>query len=308
MKLLIILMQVLNVLACTYIDENILNFGPKTLDIQGYVDTNLGNTILEKFDLLQKIPKFCTKNHTNRVLKSIYLSDTCTKELGVNLFQNYKLEIFSINKNSIRVIKSHTFYNISIISIIMNNCEIERLESEAFSNLRDLEFLDLSYNKIESLNSTSFKNLTGLKSFMINFNQLFRIGKNDLDFLKDATKINSLYFGNNLLGYIENGSFRNLKVFHISLENNSLLSISELAFINSTVDTIFVIHNYIHKVFNYQNSQICDIKNIIFEPGKELKLSKKMKPEEKNSLLWTTALVFVVIFLIVVFLLIFCCH
>lgn len=307
MKLLIISTQFLCVLSCYYLNQSVLDQGAKSITItrdQTFVDV-LKNVIVE-VAYLGEVPKLCTNNDTNYDLKNVFLRNTNTKELGVNLFSNYHLELFALTTSSVPIIRTHTFYNCSIVRIELNNCKIKTLEAEAFSDLRDLLLLNLDNNEIDVLRSNSFRNLLNLKKFMFNYNRLTGIHEHDLDFLKTGTVMEHLSFNNNLLEYLEIGSLGNLNVSYLSLKHNNLLVLFDQIFYNSSIEIVFVQHNFIKEPIDLQYSFFCDVGKIFFEPWKEVE--SKMEPEEINSFTWI-----IVIVIFVILLLIFCfgafwCH
>ena len=165
------------------------------------------------FNLLTpKIEKFYFKNsnfvfHYNRLEKSLYLKNAENEDLNFEFFSSIcgqieELLIFSSKSENIsKLLSSHNFPK--LLSLMISQCEITKIEKklfdelpmleklminnnkdlriideDAFSNLNKLVYLYLNKNRIESLGAWTFSELANLNHLDLSYNQLESIDEN----------------------------------------------------------------------------------------------------------------------------------
>ncbi|XP_047528577.1 chaoptin-like [Vanessa atalanta] len=239
-------------------------------------------------------------------LKSLDLSHNRIKVLHINLFQNNKkIEFIDLSHNHLhhihgllcnmpslsRVFLSHnnilevpidSFFNSSKISIIHldKNC-IHTINSESFSDLENLEELQIDFNylnqvphsilsnnknltklrldnnKFSDLNNNTLVSLINLKDLRINNNELKHIAKN---IFNNSIYLEEIHLNHNKITSIESGTFEkmsNLKF--IALHNNKLIDIDNILPINSQLTLLFLEFN-----------QLSSISHVVLGPQRRL--------------------------------------
>ena len=153
----------------------------------------------------------------------------------------------------------------NLINICFVHCLLLQVEDDAFEGLRNLNYLDLSDNKILSLPSVALSRLPTLRSLQINYN---RIGVLSLDILKAVKGLEQLSLNYNIIREIPAGTFKDLKNLQIlSLYGNQIAEINEDTFmgIDETIEMLDLGLNI-----------ISDIKPISYPNLRNLNLEKNM--------------------------------
>ncbi|KAJ3645028.1 hypothetical protein Zmor_022720 [Zophobas morio] len=124
----------------------------------------------------QFIPRLCCKilNFTHPIEQIIF--DNCaTEELEEDCFSEAIEQItesLTITNNKLTSVKKGTFRNIQLKEIYLHNNRIKILEDDSFSNLSNLEILNLNQNNLQMLNPDAFSELPKLHTLNLVFNQI----------------------------------------------------------------------------------------------------------------------------------------
>lgn len=157
----------------------------------------------------------------------------------------YKEDLFLdqsvISKSTdLRIINSH-FYHIDenmfeyfplLKNLTIIDSQVKSIDSKAFSNLSNLELLDLSFNEISNLNENFSDDLQSLKHLIINDNFIRMMNPNSFS---NLINLKSLKLKNNDLRSVDHQIFAKLSnVELIDISGNPLVVIYENAFDNCT--------------------------------------------------------------------------
>ncbi len=112
---------------------------------------------------------------------------------------------------------------VSLLRLDMFGCKIRRVEDFAFTPLRNLKKLDISYNRIETVTNSTFKGLGSLIELDLTENPLVEI---DTGAFADLHNLRRLCLNGNFLTGIQQEWFQNLQ------------SLRELEFASVYLDTI----------------------------------------------------------------------
>ena len=131
-------------------------------------------------------------------LRTLYMSGNKLdgKRIGESIFYGLnELRTLKLNWNPLRVVKKYTFsfYDVPELGRLeLSHCRIHRLEDGAISQLRELVYLDLSWNELETFTSTSLNGLHSLVTLVISHNKL-----KVLDEMPFFNSLKEVYFDNN---------------------------------------------------------------------------------------------------------------
>ncbi|XP_025828875.1 protein toll [Agrilus planipennis] len=251
-----------------------LDLRANNLELKPTILKNLRNlTLLDLSENhLTHIPDGLFDNLLN--LKFIYLRKNDLTDLQDNLFQPLNdLRLLVLSFNKIQKLNSTTFVhlkniveidltanNISEISentfsenrkltklLIKRNPHLASLPVGLFSNLKELETVDLSENNLEFLPSKLFENDSSIQNIILRRNMLTDIPENIFDGLKSLNKLDLSY---NKIASISAQTFyplTNLK--NLMLQYNSLTNITNDIFSELTMlEEINLEMNAIHTV------------------------------------------------------------
>lgn len=165
-------------------------------------------------------------NGVRTVCKNVYKEDLSSDQLVIS------------KSTDLRIINSH-FGNIdenlfkyfpSLKNLTIMDSEVKTIDKNAFSNLINLELLDLSYNEFSELNENFSEDLMSLKHLILNDNFIRIINSNSFSKL---INLKTLKLKNNDLRSVDRQIFARLpNVEIIDLSGNPLIFINENAFDN----------------------------------------------------------------------------
>lgn len=199
------------------------------ITIDEYITTQLFNTMpnIEELSLCGKLSFFKLENLVN--LKKLTLQGTIDENFNFQLFKSScnQLEELSVCFDNddeeifFKLFDGHHFSNLLILDIgcnikrlnkkllnyfpvlrelSMDECKLEMIEDDAFSNLKQLVRLDLSNNLLETLNNPSFSGLINLEYLNLSNNKIKCID----DFVfSNLKKLRRLNLTNNRLSLLE---------------------------------------------------------------------------------------------------------
>lgn len=287
MKIIIILIIVFCVnpnvcLNCSYVDNKVLEKA-KNIHVKSTLpkleSPPKHNTMI--YSTEQIIPKFCTRHEPILTLKTLSLCETKTEEFGKELFKNYNLYKFICLYNNIKVIRTHTFFNVTLRQIELLYNDIRLIEEGAFEDLKFLKVLDLSNNKIARINSKMFVNLLSLYEFLLSGNLLKIIAFSDLDFLR-GRHTSGIYLDNNTIEVLQSKSMSNLMVTTLSLQQNHLIDIMGDVFQGSCIEVILIGDNNLSSLSQQYLNTICNLTEISFV----LRTNMETLKMEQDAQMW----------------------
>lgn len=158
--------------------ENLVNL--KKLTLQGTIDDNFN------FQLFKSL---C--NQLEEL--SVCFDNDVKEELFFKLFDGHhfsNLLILDIGCNIKRVNKKFLDYFPVLRELSMNECKLEMIDDDAFSNLKQLVRLDLSKNLLQTLNNPSFSGLINLEYLNLSNNKIKCIDDFVFSNLKKLQRLN----------------------------------------------------------------------------------------------------------------------
>lgn len=215
-----------------------LNF--LSLWINGTIDENIITQILDHVQHIKQLfleGKFSHFKLDNLVnLKMLSLVGSLNEDFNYELFKNlcYQLKDLKIYLENIddkiffKLFDGHNFCNLQNFSIkkynmktlkkvfinrfpmlqqlFVANCNIEEIEHDAFSNLKDLYCLDLSENRLKFIEKDTFLNLNKLEILDLSKNELKNV---DADLIGARNDIVEILFEENSFATFNFYWFRN---------------------------------------------------------------------------------------------------
>lgn len=203
------------------------------------------DTLNYSTDLLQitiqnvPIPKLCTNIEIYNNINSYGFVKCGIKELGIHLFNKYKVTEIMMSQNLIKTLYSYTFYKINVNRIVLTSNEIEAIEDNAFISLENLSYLSLQNNKIKILNPKAFNQLIHLNEFYMQNNKLSFLSNNSFHFM-ESNNFKIMHFSTNELTVIEPFCFKDINISMLMLDNNPLNSLNESSFINVYTNILYL--------------------------------------------------------------------
>ena len=198
---------------------------------------NLETAILSD-NYLKNIPKFCEQDSSQRDIK----------EFSCNLKTLY------FDHNKLDTIKQIDFIFLEKLEYMnLDSNYIGSIEDDSFFNLKSLETLILSNNKLNLTNSSQalFNSLTNIKILNLGANLIEIIRMNSF---QDLLKLEVLDLSNNKIYAIEKDSFNGLLNLrdlylngnepHLKIENSSFIQLEDIKTI--FIDE-FILNNSLHK-------------------------------------------------------------
>ena len=225
-----------------YLDVSYNNLSNFNGNYQNMVSIDLS---YNNIDLLQneadflnfypKLKKFILKNGLSRD-SSKYVFNF-NKMLETAVFTGNKLEKFpkfcQIYKSCLRFPCDRSAINLEcklrILYFDSNN--LKSLENSFFSNLYNLEYLNLEDNKIEFTENNVFINLFRLETLILSQNSLKQFENSEI--FNSLVNLKSIYLKNNYFEIIPSNLFHNLlKLKIIDLSKNKIKILKQLSFVN----------------------------------------------------------------------------
>ncbi|KAG8191832.1 hypothetical protein JTE90_022821 [Oedothorax gibbosus] len=163
----------------------------------------------------------------NDMLRKIVLSENFIEKCGDMFHGMQSLVSVDFTQNHLQVIENDDFSSSPLLKdLLLGKNAINRLDSDAFADLRHLQKLNLRQNYIYSLNR-SVRDLPELKELDLSDNNLKKIDVKDMENLQNLKR---LYLAKNELESVQ-GAFRNLRsVTFLQLNNNNLNTLTRSTF------------------------------------------------------------------------------
>lgn len=134
------------------------------------------------------------------------------------------LHKLSLAENNIREVQNGVLRGMRLWELNLSHNLIEKVEAEAFQDLRHLRLLDLSHNSLTALSKRVFADLPFLRVLNLDFNQLVYF---PFDAFSRVPHLRKLTLTSNRLSYLKPGSLVSLRgVNFFSLRNNMLQSVA----------------------------------------------------------------------------------
>jgi len=201
-----------------------------------------------------------SKNQISRLDADLLSSSFQLVELGLrdNFFAELPAGIFRNNPNLMKIylqgnqnlakIERNVFDRLkSLTELDLRNCRLTHssLDSQGFSNLKQLKLLKLGGNRFHRLNADWFSGLHNLERLDLSRNQLSSI---DPDTFADLSKLSTLQLQNNGLIRLQDGVFRGMaNLEKLLLSDNNLLEIQTqvLAPLSKSLKNINLANNHL---------------------------------------------------------------
>ncbi len=198
----------------------------------------LNFSLINSFKNLKKLSMYNTDRFYSFVEHNINITSLVNHKMFLNNLNNLEelliqyAKIYSLNRDNFLV----NFPQLKRLSMCLN--ELETLESYAFSDLENLQELDLSFNSIKQLGNNLFSNLSNLKTLKIFNNKINLIEPYSFKGLKNLSKldlgINEVEISKNAPYFEHLSNLKSLCLNKNSIENlepgvfDSLVSLEEL--------------------------------------------------------------------------------
>jgi len=150
------------------------------------------------------------------------------------LFKNYGLQV----PNGRQLFGSHSLKHLGL-----SGCNISSVSIETFANVRELEWLDLSYNYLSSLDINILSELPNLSHLNLKRNEIIEIKPGTCDKIRF---LEYLYLENNIIEHLEIDVFCGfVKLKYINLEGNNLQYFHPDTFaVLPNLQTLFLSQNF----------------------------------------------------------------
>ncbi|GAB6033139.1 TOLL-like receptor [Chamberlinius hualienensis] len=191
------------------------------------------------------------------------VSDNCDKKCCL-----CRLKTLSLRGNLLKNLTKSSFCQLrSVMHLDLNNCQLERIDFDAFSLLKDLKTISLKSNHLTQLDLRTFVRNLLLNSIELNNNQLseipaighlknmdrFYIVNNRITSLsknefQNWTNVSIMYLSHNGISYIEPGTFNNMKILvDLYLHDNSIETLND-SFSSANITNLFLQSNHIKAI------------------------------------------------------------
>lgn len=149
------------------------------------------------------------------------------------------IEVLYLSGNNIQKINEGDFDRyVRLENLYIDNCKLETVDRIAFKYLRQLSYIDLSYNRVTYIENDLFRNNTKLAEVVLNGNQL---QSHKLSPILISASIQSLKLRNCGIREISSFTFSQLeKLRQLDLSENNILTISDGAFDRNHLDDVCV--------------------------------------------------------------------
>lgn len=157
--------------------------------------------------------------------------------------------------NNFSLIKNKMFSNLSMLaSLLLMDCRISEIESNAFIELENLQNLNLNLNNLREFHPFTFRRLINLKILALKSNFIEKLDKNTFIF---NTNLQHLYLDRNRIKIIEVRTFQSLiNLKELSLSNNLISAIEPKTFEKLTADVELTGNICINKALTKDNRKI----------------------------------------------------
>lgn len=138
---------------------------------------------------------------TNENVTIFNIINQTVRSLPRNLADFFpNLEEITIEKSKLQWLKRKDFKGLESLRKLVVRYNNIVLRHDTFQPIPQLEYLDLSYNKIKFLRTEVFAGLSQLKFLDVSHNRLYRLNS---DVLPANNEIEEIFFNNNVIQYIE---------------------------------------------------------------------------------------------------------
>ncbi|CAD5222310.1 unnamed protein product [Bursaphelenchus xylophilus] len=186
-------------------------------------------------------------NETNMTQLKIW--NSLLNILPSDLFSKVRPKVLSIENSGVSVFRKGVFSNLGprLQSLYIMNNILKSFDKQTFSDLINLEMLDLSGNKLNSIKMDHFGPLSKLQHLHLSNNQIQEIENGAFSLLKNLKVLN---LAGNSITNITKAMFKGLENLEVlQLEKNSLKNIEPDAF--STMKKLRILdlgHNNLNKI------------------------------------------------------------
>lgn len=186
-------------------------------------------------------------------IESVSFSDNHLKSIEKGTFENISINYLDLRNNYLTefdftnlLVNQYSLFNNSIVSVLNSG------DGQNFNTTTTLHLYNNKLTELKSLNLKKFKNLVEL-TVSVNL-----IEELTVDLFLDLKNLSILYLSSNKIRFIENGTFYNLHIDYLYLENNQLI---EFDFNNMIVGFVDLSYNLLTSITIYGKSTYINVSN-----------------------------------------------
>lgn len=175
---------------------------------------------------------------------SINIYETKLKQIQAGTFAGVSPDLLTINlnNNEIEAIDPDAFRDVSQVnSILLSGNKIKKISSKTFFNLSKLTTLQIHENAIAEIEDDAFCVLPQLRELKLNDNKIVRLSKN---LFRDLQSLESLWLSRNAITSIPRNAFQGTpRLSSLSLSGNQIRTIETFAFMGASIKWISLCGN-----------------------------------------------------------------
>ena len=206
-------------------------------------------------------------------LKTLAVSKNLLRSFNArnNFKSNKNMNNLDLSGNQIKRVDALVFNDLDLVSVNLDNNELQFLPPYTFSSQKNLQVLKLNSNQIVSIYSTSFKDLASLRELEISGNKVIFIHP---EAFRDAKQLQKLYLDKNCISMLFAGLFNHLvNLSDLKLDHNDLRGLDYHMFKNmkqlSSLNA--EMNRFNQSVYNFSDAikKSCgQVSNLVLEPWK----------------------------------------
>uniref|UniRef100_A0A6P7FI95 Insulin-like growth factor-binding protein complex acid labile subunit n=1 Tax=Diabrotica virgifera virgifera TaxID=50390 RepID=A0A6P7FI95_DIAVI len=190
--------------------------------------------------------KMSTFDFLNNTLNLLSLSDNGISNIDIGVFKNVEIFILDLSRNHIKSIKKGLFHNLTSYRIELSENEITEIEEDAFADIKDLSYIDVSMNKLKEVKKRMFS--LGLNRVNLEDNLITKIDNdvlNGLSLSDIQIKNNPIAAknNNNVVSNIEDDAFAGATITLLDLSHKKMAKLTSKMFAGSNITYIFLQSN-----------------------------------------------------------------
>ncbi|XP_052765949.1 protein toll-like [Mya arenaria] len=186
-------------------------------------------------------------NATSKSLQGIRLSSNFITEIDIEKsFRNLSLISLFLESNKIQNVSGTFRIFPDIFEIHLNDNKIRKLPQDAFTNLTNLQILDLGNNKLNSVPSSLFSGLTSLKRLNMSDNNIETLPEG---IFQDLNTVATLSMTNNLFKHLDPNLFSNcIKLENLEVSGNQLTDMKYIIVNSAHIRNVDLSHNFLKDI------------------------------------------------------------
>ncbi|KAJ3644810.1 hypothetical protein Zmor_022513 [Zophobas morio] len=208
------------------------------------------------------IPELCCKIFAcKNILEAITFNNCFIRKFEENCFSNCVQNVrtcIRVTRNHLTTIKKHTFRDLDVIQIDLNNNFIEELEDEAFLNLNNLLTLHLDRNLLTVINSKAFALIPRLQSLGLLGNRIRTLQTGFFSFL--SARNSEINLACNEISQLNKSAFDSLSsrvILDLILSGNTIEILPDDIFNNHSWRSVDLAFNPLKKISRHFCDKQC---------------------------------------------------